>query len=78
MSLQKMSIRKKRSPYRISDLSTRSDPNFTKHVGKVPKMEESSHISCIRYGLCKGNPIPRIAEYKVQGTLHFIPETLGP
>ena len=37
---------------------------------QVPKMEVLTYISCM-YGLCKGKPHPKIAENKVQETLHF-------
>ena len=36
---------------------------------QVPKMEVLTYVSCMS-GLCKGNPIPKIAENKVQ-YLHF-------
>ena len=39
---------------------------------QVPKMEESEDLyKLYGYGLCKGKPIPKIAENKVQETLHF-------
>ena len=35
-------------------------------------MEESENLyKLYGYGLCKENPIPRIAGHKVQETLHF-------